>query len=63
LIIYVHVKSGDQRYVEEFLVPAGPMTLVDCTQLLPEACLTPGGLTLAEVQAIAFFGYSQACWT
>lgn len=59
------VRSGDQRYVQEFLVPAGPVTLaVDCTWLLPEVCLTPGGLSLAEGQAMVFFcsfGYSQVC--
>lgn len=32
----VCVKSSDQRYVQEFLVPAGPATLVvDCSWLLP----------------------------
>lgn len=48
------VKSGDQRYIQEFLVPTGPVTLVvGGTWLLPEVCLTPGGLFLAEVQATA----------
>lgn len=39
---------------------------MDCTWLLPEDCLIPGRLSLAEVQAIAIFccfGYSQVCWT
>lgn len=61
------MKSGNQRYLQEFLVPTGPVTLVaGCTWLLPEVCLTPGGLSLAEVQDIAVYcccSYSQVCQT